>query len=112
MHPELFIALKLKNSMSVPPYILGRRLADQSFKFRSGRIQRVSTSEDESAQNDGSSMASLGSGDASYNDGVYSGTGSGGMGGDVKVEVTIENGKLVSITYTDNAASSVDQKFI
>ncbi|SHN72299.1 FAD-binding protein [Desulfitobacterium chlororespirans] len=91
-------------------YILGRRLADQNFKFRSGRIERVSTPEDESAQNDGSSMASLGGGDASYNDGVYTGTGSGGMGGDVKVEVTIENGKLASLTYTDNETPEIGGK--
>lgn len=37
-------------------YVLGKRLADTEFKFKSGKIERVSTEEDESIMNDGSQM--------------------------------------------------------
>lgn len=92
-------------------YVLGKHLADPKFKFKSGKIERMSTVEDESTQNDGSAFASMGgSSDASYKDGVYTGTGSGGMEGDVSVEVTIENGKIKGITYTDNETPEVGGK--
>lgn len=35
-------------------HVLGKRLADQNFKFQSGKINRVSTAKDESVVNDGS----------------------------------------------------------
>ena len=40
-------------------YVLGKRLADESFEFPSGPITRVSTVEEESIQNDGSMFAAM-----------------------------------------------------
>lgn len=89
-------------------YVLGKRLADDSFTFPSGPITRVSTVEDESIQNDGSAFAAMaGGGDAAYADGVYEGTGEGGMGGSVTVEVTVQDGKVASITYKDNETPEI-----
>ena len=89
-------------------YVLGKRLADPDFVFPSGPINRVSTVEDESIQNDGSAFAAMAGGsDASYADGVYTGVGSGGMGGDITVEVTIKDGAIAGITYKDNETPSI-----
>jgi uncharacterized protein with FMN-binding domain len=89
-------------------YVLGKRLADTSFEFPSGPITRVSTVEEESIQNDGSDfMAMMGDSDATYADGVYEGTGEGGMGGNITVEVTVEDGKVTAITYNDNETPSI-----
>ena len=89
-------------------YVLGKRLADPNFKFLSGPVQRMSTVEDESIQNDGSAFAALDtSASASYADGTYEGTGSGGMGGDVKVTVTIENGQITGIECENNETPEI-----
>lgn len=90
-------------------YVLGKRLADNSFTFPSGPITRVSTVEEESIQNDGSALAAMmGGGDAAtYADGVYEGTGEGGMGGNITVEVTVQDGKIASITYKDNETPEI-----
>ncbi len=92
-------------------YVLGKRLADPDFTFPSGPITRVSTVEEESIQNDGSAMAGMGGGgDASYADGTYEGTGSGGMGGNITVEVTVTDGKVSAITYKDNETPDIGGK--
>jgi hypothetical protein len=63
-------------------YVLGKRLADDSFEFPSGPIVRMSTAEEESIQNDGSMFAAMmGDSEGGYADGEYEGVGAGGMGG-------------------------------
>lgn len=96
-------------------YVLGKRLADTNYKFKSGPITRVSTEADESKQNDGSALMALfgggaSSGDVSYTDGTYTGKGSGGMGGDISVEVTIKDGKVTGVTYKANETPEVGGK--
>ena len=91
-------------------YVLGKRLADKDFVFPSGPITRMSTVEEESIQNDGSMFAAMmGDGEegGGYADGVYEGVGSGGMGGNVSVTVTIEGGKIVSVEYKDNETAEI-----
>lgn len=83
-------------------YVLGRRLADANFRFKKGKVARMSTDQDESIKNDGSALMTLfglGAGGAtvSYRDGVYDGVGKGGIGGTVDIKVTIKNNKIVSI---------------
>ncbi len=90
-------------------YVLGKRLADSDFKFKSGKIERVSTEADESIQNDGSGMAGLGGG-GSYNDGEYTGSGSNGINGPVTVKVSIKDGKITAINYTDNETPQIGGK--
>ena len=91
-------------------YVLGTRLADKNFTFPSGPIQKMTTPEEEAIQNDGSAMAALlGGGDASVElaDGVYTGVGDGGMGGNIEVEVTVTEGKVSTITYKHNETESI-----
>ena len=40
-------------------------------------------------------------------DGEYEGVGGGGIGGDVKVKVTIAGGKITAITYEDNETPAI-----
>ena len=42
-----------------------------------------------------------------FADGEYEGVGGGGMGGDIKVKVTIEGGKITAITYEDAETPSI-----
>ena len=91
-------------------YVLGKRLADESFEFPSGPITRVSTAEEESIQNDGSMFAAMmGDGEAAYADGEYEGVGHGGMGGDIKVKVTITDGQISAITYEANETPGIGE---
>ena len=91
-------------------YVLGKRLADKDFEFPSGPITRVSTVEEESIQNDGSMFAAMmGDGEAALADGVYEGVGSGGMGGDIKVTVTIEGGQITDIAYEANETPGIGE---
>ena len=89
-------------------YVLGKRLADDSFEFPSGPIVRMSTAEEESIQNDGSMFAAMmGDSEGGYADGEYEGVGAGGMGGNIKVKVTITDGKISAITYEANETPEI-----
>ena len=88
--------------------MLGKRLADDSFEFPSGPIVRMSTAEEESIQNDGSMFAAMmGDSEGGYADGEYEGVGAGGMGGNIKVKVTITDGKISAITYEANETPEI-----
>lgn len=95
-------------------YVLGKRLADASFKFKKGKIVRMSTEKDESIVNDGSALMALfggmGGDEPAYKDGRYSGVGSGGVGGQVKVVVTVKDGKIADIAYTDTETPELGGK--
>ena len=89
-------------------HVLGMRLADKDFVFPSGPIERKSTVEDESIQNDGSAFAALkGGSESELADGVYTGVGEGGMNGNIEVEVTITDGKIANVTYKHSETESI-----
>jgi len=90
-------------------HVLGKRLADKNFVFPSGPVKKMTTPEEESIQNDGAALAAWAASfsSASYVDGVYEGVGSGGIGGDVKVTVTITDGKISAIEYSDNETPAI-----
>jgi uncharacterized protein with FMN-binding domain len=95
-------------------YVLGKRLADPGFKFRKGKIARMSSEKDESIVNDGSALMALFGGksaaEPAYKDGVYAGTGAGGIGGEVKVVVTVKDGKIADIACSGNETPELGGK--
>lgn len=88
-------------------YVLGTRLSDKGFEFPTGPIKKMTTPEEESIQNDGSAMAAMMGGGAELTDGVYTGIGDGGMGGNIEVEVTVKDGKVSAITCAHNETQSI-----
>jgi uncharacterized protein with FMN-binding domain len=95
-------------------FVLGKRLADQKFRFKKGKIARMSTEKDESIRNDGSALMTLfgetGASEPAYKDGSYTGTGAGGIGGQIKVVVTVKDGKIANITYSGNETAELGGK--